>query len=67
MRAPEIFPGRTDIAFIDDVERRADCEAVFKVLKSVAWSSPKTGGHGHSRYRVLRALRQAQVLPNAAG
>jgi hypothetical protein len=28
MRAPEIFPGRTDIAFIDDVERRADCEGV---------------------------------------
>ena len=28
-----IFPGGTDIAFIEDVERRTDADAVFEALK----------------------------------
>ncbi len=37
-----IFPGGTDIAFIEDVERRADAEAVFEALKR-AWPESQSG------------------------
>jgi len=51
-----IFPEGTDIAFIEDVERRANAEAVFEALER-AWSNriPKreaAGIHGTVFYQL---------------
>lgn len=61
-----IFPGGTDIAFIEDVERRADAEAVFEALTR-AWPHriPKreaVGIHGILFYQLYAKRKYYPTL-----
>lgn len=65
-----IFPGGTDIAFIEDVERRADAEAVFEAVTR-AWPHriPKrdaVGIHGILFYQLYAERKYYPTLRDEA-
>jgi hypothetical protein len=61
-----IFPGNTDVAFIEDVERRPNAAAVFEALKR-SWSNrirkrDAMGIHGLLFYQLYEKRRYYPTL-----